>query len=176
MCRRNIALLFTTICLAACARGERYSPVNGVVLMDGQPLSGVIVVFEPLPNSGSDISPGTISVGKTDQEGRFSLKSPRVNRAGAAVGTHRVRILTPNEIQFSQQEIDAARKKIIAREKADGGAASAISDDKVIEYLSEHSTKNVVEPIPARYNQQTELRFEVSAKHSNDAKFELQSN
>jgi hypothetical protein len=175
---RTLILVFCTIpLLSGCGRSrERYLPVEGVVTMDNKPLAGVAITFEPIQTS-KDPPAGRFSVGKTDESGRFRLKSPFTGQDGAIAGVHRVRITTPNQRQYTQEEIEKTRQKLIAREKAEGVANPQISDQQVIDYLDERSTdpRSLVEPIPDRYNQKTELTFEVRPDQPNVATFEIQS-
>jgi hypothetical protein len=68
-----------------------FAPVSGVVTMDGQPLPGAHVSFQP---QGKTENPGPGSVGIADSAGRFELKTPR-NDIGAVPGPHTVRISAP---------------------------------------------------------------------------------
>jgi hypothetical protein len=67
------------------------APVSGRVTLDGQPLAGVFVIFEPIQ---SGANPGMGSIGKTDAEGRYAMRQMQPDRPGALVGKHRVRITT----------------------------------------------------------------------------------
>ncbi|MFV0444043.1 MAG: carboxypeptidase regulatory-like domain-containing protein [Planctomycetaceae bacterium] len=62
-------------------------PVTGVVLQQGQPLTGAIVTFEPLA--------GSLSSGATNEEGRFELQYS-ADLLGAVPGMHTVRISKMN--------------------------------------------------------------------------------
>ena len=67
--------------------------VSGVVTLDGVALQGAIVTFQPV---GAE-EPGSrrsSSVGRTDQEGRFTLTYVR-DVPGAVVGTHKVSVQAP---------------------------------------------------------------------------------
>jgi len=63
--------------------------VSGTVTVDGNPLEGVVVTFQP-------VAGGRSSVGATDAEGRYSLSY--TNEAdGALIGMHKVMVTTPSE-------------------------------------------------------------------------------
>ena len=66
------------------------APVAGLVTLDGKPLAGGVVSFQPIAAKNRP-SPGPGSTGRLDRDGRFVLelldRSP-----GAVVGEHRVRI------------------------------------------------------------------------------------
>jgi len=79
----GLLLVFTTI---GCGpTGPAIAEVEGQVLMNGQPLPGATVTFEP---------PGARpSVGVTDEQGRYQLLYSTATE-GALVGEHVVRIST----------------------------------------------------------------------------------
>ena len=66
--------------------------VTGTITLDGKPLPGATVRFEPVADI-NDISKNSIggSAGRTDDEGRYSLAYAG-GHEGAVVGTHTVRI------------------------------------------------------------------------------------
>lgn len=78
------SLLIGGLGLAGCQRGPRYVPVSGVVTIGGQPLAGAAVSFQPLV-------PGEPSIGVTDDQGRFSLKTAH-DQEGAVVGEHQIAV------------------------------------------------------------------------------------
>lgn len=67
----------------------RLAPVNGKITLDGKPVPGAFVKFTPLPVEGK--TPGPVSKGRCDTEGRYSLTTIDGD-AGAIVGKHRVSI------------------------------------------------------------------------------------
>jgi hypothetical protein len=71
---------------AGCQRQQVYGVVEGVVTLDGQPLTNVEVVFLPDPEKGTK---GRRSVALADIDGRYRLASD-TGRPGAPVGVHRV--------------------------------------------------------------------------------------
>ena len=66
------------------------APVGGVVTLGGEPLPGVEVRFLPVRAEGEE--PKAISVGVTDDFGRYALeyRGRDVPTTGAAVGPHKV--------------------------------------------------------------------------------------
>jgi hypothetical protein len=69
--------------------------VSGVVILDGQPLGGATVIFQP--DSG-----GPASYGLTDTAGRYRVMYDHGTR-GAVIGSHTVRITT-----FQEGDSDAS--------------------------------------------------------------------
>lgn len=65
------------------------STVEGVVLLDGEPLPNAIVEFQPGDRSGK-VRP---SVGETGPDGKYRLRYSK-DQFGAAVGKHKVQITT----------------------------------------------------------------------------------
>jgi hypothetical protein len=85
--------LLACLCLTApgCSRSDRppLGNVAGTVTLDGKPLAEAIVVFKP-------VQPGRASQATTDDAGHYEIVYLG-DVAGAAVGTHTVRIITANE-------------------------------------------------------------------------------
>jgi hypothetical protein len=82
-----LALLALLAPLASgCQRERPYGEVEGVVTLDGRPLTHAEVVFMPDPEKGNS---GRRSVALTDDQGHYQIASD-AGRAGAPVGTHRV--------------------------------------------------------------------------------------
>ncbi len=80
-------ILFTLLVAGGgCRKGNpNFAHVSGQVRLDGQPLSGALVEFEP--------EGGSPSYGLTDPYGRFTLRFNH-EQAGALIGKHTVRITT----------------------------------------------------------------------------------
>jgi hypothetical protein len=95
MIRFNQLSLITVASLAAFSgcgsKSADFAPVAGIVTLDGQPLPGAHVSFQP---QGKGENPGPGSVGIADSTGRFELRTPR-NDVGAVPGSHIVRISAP---------------------------------------------------------------------------------
>jgi len=88
---RNINLIsinFLAVFLLAfsgCGSGD-FAPVSGTVTSDGKPVAKLRVVLSPMP-IGKDHAVGPFSLGVTDENGKFSLKT-RYGDNGAFVGVH----------------------------------------------------------------------------------------
>jgi hypothetical protein len=80
-----IGQLLTAGCDAPSDRPE-LGMVTGAVTLDGEPLAGVLVSFQPEKGRGS--------TGLTDENGRYSLNYV-FNVPGAKVGRHTVSVSTP---------------------------------------------------------------------------------
>lgn len=133
-----------TLVIAGCNAGFDIAGVSGRVTLDGQPLAGARVMFEPQRESASGERRevrGPLSSGITDDEGRFALKTED-GRSGAVVGRHRVR--------FSTRKTDVAFKN---------GMPSLSTAQP--------------ETLPPRYNQQSSVYFDVPSDGINDAVFAL---
>lgn len=79
--------------LAGCGSGYEIAPVAGTVTLGGKPLPDAAITFQPLGGNGTK-EPGTGSYGRTDAQGRFSLRMIANDQAGAIVGNHSVTIST----------------------------------------------------------------------------------
>jgi hypothetical protein len=69
--------------IAGCGRGISMAEVEGVVTLNGKPVEKIQVEFWPSKE-------GPRSIGVTDSEGRYKLKTDDGTQPGAAVGKHSV--------------------------------------------------------------------------------------
>lgn len=164
--------LLGLLTLTGCGN-ESYAPVEGVVTYNGKPLEDAKLIFEPIGDESGNAS-GKPSYGKTDGSGRYSLQCPLEDVEGAAVGEHRVRILTTKAKEFTQQQRDKARELLEKQEIANGVATPDITDQKVNDYLSDAIPNTSKETLPAKYNFRTELTFTVEGGQQNTANFDLE--
>jgi hypothetical protein len=140
-----LVLLFVAGCTN---NGIRMAPVSGTVTMNGRPLPNVYVNFQPV-GSDTNPNPGRGSYGVTDSQGKYTLVVDAQTR-GAVVGRHRVTIAT----RYAE---DAP---VDPRKGSPDGAPPRLSHR---------------ESVPTRYNQQSTLVFDVPAKGSSAADFDLTS-
>jgi len=88
----------TIVLLLAVAAGCNWSsgivPVSGRVTLNGQPLQGASVSFQPVSPRENERPTASGSAGKTDADGRFTLRLIDPDREGALVGKHTVTITT----------------------------------------------------------------------------------
>jgi hypothetical protein len=93
----NVAAVVGTLLLTTgCGeKGKTFVPVSGVVTIDGKPLGGGNVVFQPIAPAGSTIA-GKGSAAVCDESGRFQLETID-GKKGAVVGDHQVRIYGPRK-------------------------------------------------------------------------------
>jgi hypothetical protein len=136
--RRRMVLMLGVLAVPACSN-ESYqlAPVSGRVTLDGAAVANVFVNFQPMA-AGND-NPGPGSSGKTDGDGRYTLRAVTGTK-GAVVGKHQVRI------------------------SGLGGESSKQSDAGIVQ------PKDI---IPACYNRDTKLIFEVPAGGTDQANFPL---
>ena len=79
----RLAACGASFLLGGCGDGVRLGDVTGTILLDGRPLPGALVTFEP--------ERGRLSAGQTDESGRYLLRYDS-GRQGAVVGGHTARI------------------------------------------------------------------------------------
>lgn len=79
-----------------------YTPVEGVVTINGKPEKGVMVRFSPDPEKGNAL-PG-VATGKTDDQGKYALRYEYRGKEGigAPVGWHRVTLID-TKVGFTPQ-------------------------------------------------------------------------
>ena len=89
-----VSLLFLLcIFMSGCSTSEfPLAPVSGVVTLDGQPLQGARLTFQPRSLPGAILA-GPPSYGITDAAGRYQLETHH-GHTGAVVAIHRVTIST----------------------------------------------------------------------------------
>jgi len=75
---------------------SKIAPVSGRVTLDGKPLAGVHVGFQPIAKAGN-LNPGGGSYAVTDSSGQFTLLLVEGEQPGAIVGQHRVEITAKSE-------------------------------------------------------------------------------
>lgn len=173
-CRTAFALC-TALVLAGCGSGESYAPVSGIVTLNGEPLADAKLIFEPVGDETGTGS-GKPSYGRTDDSGRYTLTCPIAEEEGAAVGEHRVRIVTMKATEYTPEQMESARQTLQKQEAA-GGSNAQITDDQVKEYLSDRiivATRK--EMLPAKYNSETTLTVTVPSGGTDSADFALETN
>jgi hypothetical protein len=96
---------------SGCGSSSKYklAPVSGTVSLDGQPLSGAAVNFQPSASGDSaNVGPGSNAI--TDDAGHFELNTIH-DKVGAVVGSHRVRIYSYSPELPSSQDEDSGPNK-----------------------------------------------------------------
>jgi len=88
------------VCLLAAGCGKKTSyklaPVSGVVTLDGKPVPGLCVSFQPVAGkAGPDVGPS--SIGFTGPDGRYTLQAIQTRQPGAVVGKHNVLLSTVSQ-------------------------------------------------------------------------------
>lgn len=86
-----VAILSLSLACLGCSSGGDQVPVEGVVTLNGQALTGVQVTFDQ-PELGPKENKGYIA--RTDEQGRFVLRPAMGEGAGAPPGTYRVSMTT----------------------------------------------------------------------------------
>ena len=86
----NVCLptMLIAILVAGCDSGVPTARVEGVVTLDGKPLSEIRVLFQPDNKSGESAGFGSFAL--TDSSGKFVLKLSDSQNEGAVVGSHTV--------------------------------------------------------------------------------------
>ncbi|MBA2117050.1 carboxypeptidase-like regulatory domain-containing protein [Bremerella alba] len=100
MCRYStflpLAVLFASIgLLSGCNADSNLSLVQGIVTLDGKPLPGASVTFQPQPSTM-----GQTARGRTDETGRYTLKVR--SKESIVAGEYRVEVKVVNEITNQQ--------------------------------------------------------------------------
>src|SRR5687768_9890418 len=94
----SVRMLFLALAMIAAGCGKAsVAPVSGRVTLDGKPLAGVHLSFQPIAPPGKQ-EPGVGSYALTDVEGKYTLLLVDNDQPGAVVGKHRVEIIARSEV------------------------------------------------------------------------------
>lgn len=109
LCRDAIAAASIAVCVAFCIGCNtskfEFASVEGRVLLDGEPVQEAKVVFMPTGIT-DDGEAGPYSQGRTDADGRFTLRSIEENpRDGAVVGQHKI-VVSTKKARLHPDQID----------------------------------------------------------------------
>lgn len=85
---RGVGLIAVLAVVGCSDSGPRLATVEGTILVDGKPMQGLFVEFQP--------DGGSPSIGETDENGYYRLRFSR-ERWGAEVCEHRVRIMADED-------------------------------------------------------------------------------
>lgn len=88
---KTAAGLLVLVVLGCSKSPYQIVPVSGQVVYHGKPLTQAYVFFQPMALD-ANTDPGPESTAQTDGEGKFQLKVLLLDKPGAVVGKHRVRI------------------------------------------------------------------------------------
>jgi hypothetical protein len=88
---------------AGCGNGMGVVPVEGTIMLDGQPLVGAEVIFRP--------ADGRPSLGVTDANGKYTLRDD-TDMMGALSGKYKVSISTSGEAAQSGSEVGPSGAKV----------------------------------------------------------------
>lgn len=80
----RLSLAFVVL-LAGCGGDDRFATVGGKLTIDGKPIKGLEIIFEP------QFSGGAPSIGFSDEGGHYTAMFT-ADRAGIMIGEHIVRI------------------------------------------------------------------------------------
>jgi hypothetical protein len=144
---RGLALGLTLVAFVGCDTGPRYVPVSGVISLNGKPYPEAVISFQPIAAEGNQ-NPGRGSSSYTDAEGKFHLKTDDGNN-GAVPGKHRIRIMTKGDdmVLFDPEK----------------GSPDSLPAGK----------RNKIDPIPRSWNVDSDKEFEVPAKGTDQANFDI---
>ena len=129
MMSRRLSILAGLALLTAGCSSEPYktAPVSGQITLNGKPLAGAAVLFQPIATDGNN-NPGPGSTGITDADGRYTLTLTTLREPkGAVVGKHMVRVTAHDDTQQDPSDDTPKRQaKPLARVLAKYNQAKAI--------------------------------------------------
>ncbi|MCA9261436.1 MAG: hypothetical protein KDA61_19605 [Planctomycetales bacterium] len=105
----SAAALTALACVVSCQQtATPLANVSGKVTLDGRPLVGAVVSFQPQMRDGKPPGPG--SVGRTDVEGRYALATVR-GEPGATPGVHVVRIYSRSSENLAASDDESSEEE-----------------------------------------------------------------
>lgn len=150
--------------LAGCGSDEyRLAPVSGRVTVDDKPILGLRISFEPIGGSERPI-PGPESIAITDTDGKYVLYTTEADRRGAVVGPCRVRIWS-----LPSSEPD----RLVSDDRDPGYDPNAEIRAIKNQMRGQSAAKRPTGLIPLRYNDKTELSFDVPPEGTDAANFAI---
>ena len=84
------------------------APTSGIVTLDDEPLVGAVVNFQPMTTGDKVLATG--SVGRTDENGRYTLETIN-EEPGAWVGRHKVKIFSYSPETPVKTDVDTGPSK-----------------------------------------------------------------
>lgn len=108
-CLGVTAAMLAVACVGCNQSPYELVPVSGIVQLDGEPLVGGIVNFQPLV-VGSGVNAGPGSTSRTGTDGRYTLATIP-GKPGAVVGKHRIRIYSYNAETAKRPENGGPRER-----------------------------------------------------------------
>lgn len=153
----GIVIVGISLVLAGCGeKGPDLIPVSGTVTLDSKPVEGATVVFNP---QGSSLA----AEGKTDAQGKFTLKTQ--GKPGAVVGEHLVTVarLTGGEKKDAAMSEDEAKK-----------ATMQMMDPEKMKKMQEEGVKS---DLPEKYTdpKKSGLTAKVEAGKPNTFTFDMKT-
>ena len=106
----RIGFICFSLLIFAIGCGGGNAPVSGVITLDGTPLPGVYVVFEP-----QAVGPAGASQGGTASDGKYELARVEGGKKGALIGTHQVRLTTVSPGAMDDERSALPQDKIPAK-------------------------------------------------------------
>jgi hypothetical protein len=127
------------VAAAGCGQaGPELGSVKGTITLDGKPLEGAEISFQP------DSATGSPALGETDAEGRYELRYTR-SRNGADLGRHKVRISTAIEREAEHGKIVRARERVPAKYNAKSELTAEVKSGKNTIDFPLESTGDIVQ-------------------------------
>jgi hypothetical protein len=115
-----LALAMAAGMAGGCRPSDRTAAVSGRVSLNQKPLAGVHVSFQPSAGGAASAIGGIGSVGITDEQGRYQLRTIGSDLPGAVVGRHVVRLTAKELREKGIDDASPVRKNPLPRQSLDG--------------------------------------------------------
>ena len=125
----SVLIAFSLVVIVGCGERRDYelAPVSGHVTVNGKPMPGLVINFQPRGKTPEDLTPGPGSFATIDEQGRYSLRTAdEHNEEGAVVGKHVVRLIVPDSMRGGDSDADdpALRSRVVLPKKAVDGSTT----------------------------------------------------
>ena len=117
------------LALAGCGGpGYQVAPVSGKVTLDGEAMANVHVSFEPIAE-GKDPNPGPGSFGVINAQGQYALELVGLDRPGAVVGKHCVRLAVNQPDAGTESDVGVPVRSVLPASADDGSIEFTVLPD-----------------------------------------------
>lgn len=124
-----VIVLSTTV---GCGSRLKLTEVQGRITDGGKAVAGASISYQPIATSKDNIYPGPASFGKTDSEGRYSLRTFNDDLPGAVPGQHRISISLPT-VGEQRDFAPAATSKNVPAKFCDGSTVVEVPTQGTVE-------------------------------------------
>lgn len=118
--------LIATLLLGCGGPSYEVAPVSGKITFGDKPLPNIHVSFQPKSDGFEQSRPGPGSVGMTDAQGRYTLRTVMPEADGAVVGRHVVSLARNNINADPKNDLSVPRQFLLPEKCRDGSLSFSV--------------------------------------------------